>query len=76
MQKRVESVHKRRKVMLALYIQIVTLAAKKGEKNATKFFLSCRSELELAPECQAHSEDQICVVNGFTVRRIMDIMWM
>ena len=35
---------------------------------------SCK-ELQFAHECQAHSEDQICIVNGFTVGRIMDIMW-
>ena len=33
---------------------------------------------QIATECQAHSEDQICIVNGFifTVRRIMSMMWM
>ena len=25
-------------------------------------------QLQLAPECPAHSDDQICTVNGFTVR--------
>ena len=32
------------------------------------------TQLQLAPERQAYSKDQICTVNGFTGRRIEDIM--
>ena len=44
-------------------------------QSSKKYLVEVPKQLQLAPECQAHSEDQTCTVNGFTVRRIMDIMW-
>ena len=38
-------------------------------QSSKKYLIEVPLQLELAPECQAHSEDQICIVNGFTVRK-------
>ena len=40
-----------------------------------KYMVEVSKQLQSAPECQAHSEDQICTVNGFAVRRMINIMW-